>query len=129
MLLPLTSLYASLLTLLMLALSSSVIAKRAATGISIMDGGNSALALTMRRFGNFIEYVPQALILMALMELQSASNVWLHGAGGLLLAGRVIHAIGLDANNPKAPLRIIGGSLTFLSLGLATFWLLKSRFA
>ncbi len=128
MTLPVTSLYAALLMLLMLGLSASVIAKRAATGISILHGDNMDLALTARRFGNFIEYVPVALLLMALMELQSASGFWLNAAGGLLLAGRLLHAIGLDANNPKAPLRIIGGSLTLISLAVATLWLLKTRF-
>ena len=129
MTLPITSLYAALLTMMMLGLAASVIAKRAATGISILHGDNMDLALATRRFGNFIEYVPMALFLMALMELQSASALWLNGAGGLLLAGRILHAIGLDAKNAKAPFRIIGGSLTLLSLAVATFWLLKARFA
>lgn len=129
MTLPLTSLYAALLTLMMLGLATSVIAKRAATGISILHGDNMELALTTRRFGNFIEYVPAGLLLMALMELQSASPLWLNATGGVLLAGRILHAFGLDAKNPKAPLRIIGGSLTLLSLALATFWLLKARFS
>lgn len=128
MTLPITSLYAALLTLLMLGLAASVIAKRAATGISILHGDNMDLALVSRRFGNFIEYVPMAILLMALMELQSASALWLNGAGSLLLVGRLLHAMGLDASNPKAPLRIVGGSLTLLSLAAATLWLLKARF-
>jgi|GEM_PF-5991868 len=75
MTLPITSLYAALLTMMMLGLAASVIAKRAATGISILHGDNMDLALATRRFGNFIEYVPMALLLMALMELQSASGL------------------------------------------------------
>jgi uncharacterized protein len=129
MTLPLTSFYTALLTLLMLALSVAVIIKRGQTGISIMHGNNMELALASRRFGNFIEYVPMAMILLALMEVGGASSAWLHAAGSLTLAGRLLHALGLDAANHKAPLRIIGGSFTLLVLAIAAIWLLQSRFS
>ena len=90
-----TALYAIVLAVLMIALSTHVTMLRASTGISINDGGNSELALRMRRHGNFVENVPMIVLLMLLAELLGSGALWLHAAGLLLLLGRVMHAVGL----------------------------------
>ena len=49
-----TATYAAILGLIMAALFVHVVLRRAATGISILDGGDTALAERMRRHGNFV---------------------------------------------------------------------------
>jgi uncharacterized membrane protein YecN with MAPEG domain len=110
-----TSLYAAPLGLIAIALSTHVTMLRAKTGISILDGGNIELAERIRRHGNFVENVPFVLLLMLLAELGGTGHMWLHISGALLIIGRILHAPGLKANDPKSPLRIAGGSLTTLA--------------
>lgn len=121
-----TSFYASILTIAVIVLAILVSAKRGQTGISILDGGNSDLAVSMRRHGNFVENVPLALLLMALCEARGLGVTWLHTIGVVLLAGRALHVIGLDAVRPAAPLRIIGTVATQLSMLGAVVFLLWS---
>ncbi|HMS27930.1 MAG TPA: MAPEG family protein [Burkholderiaceae bacterium] len=110
-----TALYAIVFVALMIALSTHVTMLRASTGISINDGGNREMALRMRRHGNFVENVPMIVLLMLLAELLGSGALWLHVAGLLLLTGRVMHAVGLQQDNAKTLLRILGGMLTKLA--------------
>jgi uncharacterized protein len=123
-----TTLYASILTLLVIVLANIVSAKRGATGISILDGDNPALALWMRRHGNLVENLPLALILMGLCEARGLTPFWLNAMGITLVAARLAHLAGLDAANPKAPLRIAGGVGTQLSMLGAVGYLVWSLF-
>jgi uncharacterized protein len=103
-----TSIYAAVLALMMTALSSHVSMKRGSTNTSILDGGHPDLALRIRRHGNFIENVPFSLLLMLLAELDGAGHNWIHGAGVLIIVGRIMHAIGLRADT-ATPVRLVGG--------------------
>ena len=125
----LTALYASILTLLALVLANIVSAKRAKTGVSILDGGNQDLALSMRRHGNLVEYLPLALILMGLCEARGLSPLGLHGMGILLVISRLMHATGLSASNPSSLGRIAGGVGTQLAMAGAIGFLLWSEIA
>lgn len=118
MTLPITSIYAAALAVILLALTYHVIFGRAKTGVSILHGGDMALATRMRRHGNFVETVPLALIVMALAELGGANATALHVAGVLLVLGRIAHPIGLDPDVATKPLRIIGGVASHLSIAL-----------
>lgn len=110
-----TGLYAVPLTILMIALSTHVTMLRAKSGISIMDGGNTDLALRIRRHGNFMENAPVTLLLMLLAEVLGASVLWMHGAGALLLAGRLLHVVGLNATKAATFPRIAGGIATTIA--------------
>ena len=107
---PITSLYAIVLAVIFLILWINVSKTRSALSLSIGDGGNVDLHERVRRHGNFVEWVPMILILMMLAEAQGAGPLWLHAAGALTVAGRVLHPFGLRANAPTHPLRIIGNS-------------------
>ncbi len=126
MALTITAMYAAVFGLFAIGLSTAVSIMRGKTGISILHGDDMALAERMRRFGNFIETVPLALILMAACELNSASSTWLHAIGGLLLAGRILHAFGLSHSDPKAVLRIFGGVASKVSMIIAIVYIAKS---
>ena len=113
-----TLLVASLHALLYVALSLRVVLLRKGRGVGIGTGGDAELARAVRVHGNFAEYVPLTLLLMALCELAGVGALWLHRGGGLLLLGRILHAIGIQI--PKAPNkpRLFGTLFFWLSLGL-----------
>lgn len=112
-----TPLYAAVAALMLIALSARVIGMRRRRRVSIGDGEDEILALRIRAHGNFIEYVPMALVLLLLLELGGASAWLLHGLGIALLAGRLVHAWSLGAHNGTG--RIIGMGLTFGVLAVA----------
>ena len=121
MTIPITALYAALLVAVLVGLTTRVGLLRAKTGISILDGGNKLLAVEMRRHGNFAEHVPLLIVLMAIVELNGASPLFLHVAGIVLVICRVAHPLGLHHDRVQAPLRLIGAvgtSLATVALGV-----------
>lgn len=113
-----TSTYAAALALVLLALIYHVIFGRAKAEVSILHGGDMALATRIRRHGNFVEIVPMALVVMALAELGGANPTALHAAGLMLLIGRILQPFGMDPEIAAKPARIIGGLLSHLSIAL-----------
>src|SRR5262245_32832834 len=103
-----TPIYAGLLALLLVALSFRVIRFRRAARISLGDGGDEEMRRRVRVHGNFIEYVPIALILMLLAELQHQSYWLLHLMGALLIVGRLAHAYGVARVPQVMPMRVAG---------------------
>lgn len=110
-----TALYALPLTLLGLVLWFRVSMVRAALKVSIGDAGNPVLHERIRQHGNFIEWAPWVILLMALAEGNGAGALWLHISGALLLTGRLIHPFGLKADNPGHPLRYVGNTASLLA--------------
>ncbi len=116
MTLSITPIYAGVLALLFVFLSLRVIGARRRSGVALGDGGNRVLMRSLRAHGNFAEYVPLALVLMALAEWQGVSGWALHVTGLALLAGRTIHAIGLSREPERFALRTTGMALTITAL-------------
>src|SRR5262245_3944629 len=114
-----TAFYASLLALLFILLSARVITQRREARVEIGHGESMQLLRRMRVHANFAEYVPLALILMALAESLKAPSVLLHLLGLALIAARVIHAYGLSQTPHILRLRVLGISLTFTVIGFA----------
>lgn len=113
---PVTAIYAALLTPLFVVLSVRVIAMRRGSGAALGDGGDPDLLRRMRVQANFTEYVPFALILLGLAESLHTPNWFLHGLGLILLIGRLSHAIGVSRSNEQFRLRITGVALTLTVL-------------
>jgi uncharacterized membrane protein YecN with MAPEG domain len=111
---PITAVFAALLTLLLVGLSVRVTVLRAKKKISFFDGGDPEMGRALRAQGNFIEYVPMALVLMGLMESSGASSGLMYGFGAVLLAARFVHAWGLYSDVFKA--RVAGTSATWFLL-------------
>ena len=108
-----TSLYAALLAILCMGLAGGVGALRGKKKtISLGDGGDSQLIVANRRHMNFVEYVPLALILMALVELNGGSKTMIHAFGAVLLVARIVHPFGIDVNNMVKPQRLFGAFAT-----------------
>ena len=117
--LAITPIYAAIFTIIMVGLSAYVIKMRYKHRVSLGDGGNKEMLKAIRAHGNFVEYVPMALILMALLELNGESTTVLHGFGVALLIGRVSHAPGLNTRGTNK-LRQSGVVLTYgVLLGMA----------
>jgi hypothetical protein len=118
MLLHVTSLYAAALGALLLYLSINVIKARRAARVSVGDGGDDALLRAIRAQGNFAEYTPLGLILIALIEA-NGFPVWVvHGLGALLVLGRGLHAVGLAPGDKRMKFRVRGMEMTFAVIAL-----------
>jgi uncharacterized membrane protein YecN with MAPEG domain len=99
-------------------LSFNVIILRAKNKISFGDGSNQALGRAIRAHGNFAEYSPLALILIACLEVNGCWSPAVFGLSIIFIAGRIIHASGIVESEEDFKKRILGMKLTFASLGL-----------
>jgi uncharacterized membrane protein YecN with MAPEG domain len=114
--LSITGLYASLLGLLFVGLAFNIIRLRLRFKVGIGDGGNEALEKAIRVHGNFAEYIPMALIMLGIYEINGANPMWLHILGAVLFIGRVLHAIGLSKTSGVTKQRQIGMISLFIVL-------------
>ena len=113
---PITALYAALLSVLFLYLSFRVIGRRRAQKVEIGDGADKELLRRMRVHANFAEYAPWVIILTGLAESMKAPGLLLHAIGLALLAGRVAHAYALSQTPHVMPMRVAGMMLTFAAM-------------
>lgn len=111
-----TPIYAGLLALAFVLLSIRVVGARRRARVALGDGGDRMLLRRQRAHGNFAEYVPFALLLMALAELQGAPAPLLHGIGLGLVIGRAIHAYSLNRDPEPIKVRVVAMALTFTVL-------------
>ncbi len=111
-----TSIIASILAILFLRLSFAVITLRRKNKVSLGSGGNTDLERAIRAQGNFAEYVPINLILMACLEVNFAPWWLIVLFGILLVLGRIIHAVGISEPPPNFSKRVWGMKLTFFTL-------------
>ena len=114
MMLPVTSLFAGLLTLYFVRLASQVIRLRRANKVALGAGGHSDLEGAIRAHGNFAEYVPLGLVLLGLVESHGIYPAVVAVLGTTLALGRWWHARALSQSNLK--LRVRGMVLTFGTL-------------
>lgn len=124
--LPVTSLFAALLTLLYIVLAVRIIRLRWRERVGIGTGDSLPLKAAVRVHGNFSEYVPLGLILLALMEANNASELMLFTMGGVLFIARVFHAIGLTKSIGVSIYRTIGVLGTFSMLLVSAGFVLGS---
>ena len=114
-----TPLYAGLLVLWFLVLSIRVMRRRGSGGIALGDGGDPGMLRVIRGHANFAEYVPLALLLMAILELSRFSIYVLHALGLTLLVARLLHGYALSFTQQFKFGRIAGAGLTFIVLFVA----------
>jgi uncharacterized membrane protein YecN with MAPEG domain len=120
-----TALYGALLALIVLALGINVTVHRVKLKVALGDGGNPQMLRMIRLHGNAIEYIPLALILMALYELNGGLHWALHVIGVALIAGRLIQTAAMWGTEFPGAGRGIGQSTTWLSiaaLALLNLW-------
>lgn len=111
-----TSIIAAILTIIFVKLSFAVIGLRRKNKVGLGSGGYDDLERAIRAQGNFAEYVPIGLILIACLELNDAPW-WLVILPGItLIIGRLIHAKGINEPPPNFSSRVLGMKFTFGTL-------------
>jgi len=111
-----TSIIAAILTGILIKLSFAVIGLRRKNKVGLGSGGHEDLERAIRAQGNFAEYVPFGMILIACLELNGAPWWLVATPGMMLIIGRLIHAKGINLPPPNFSKRILGMKLTFLTL-------------
>ena len=101
MTLTLTALYAGLAGLMYLYMSIYVIKQRLNIGQGLGDGGDDTLNRRIRAHGNFNEYAPLTLVLIAGFEAQGAPALLVHLAGIVLIVSRGLHAYGMQGGDQE----------------------------
>ena len=111
-----TSIIAAVLTIIFVKLSFAVIALRRKNKVGLGSGGYEDLEKAIRAQGNFAEYVPFGIILIACLELNGAPW-WLVTIPGITLTiGRLFHAVGMHEPPPNFGKRVTGMKFTFNTL-------------
>lgn len=113
---PVTLWYAAALGVLLLVLSWNVLRHRVR---ALIETGNDKSPLSdriARVHGNFTEYVPTGLLMLALLEWAGAGPLLLHIGGVLLCVGRYLHAWGYSRHAVVSFGRIVGIQATLLAL-------------
>lgn len=119
-----TALYAALAGFMVLGLAGLVVKARWRYGTSLGIGTEPGMERAVRVHANFIEYVPLALLLLLVAELNGISASLLHAAGILLLVSRTLHAYGLSQRSGRSFGRFYGTAGTWLTLLLLSVSLL-----
>ena len=121
------ALWSGLLILLLVILSVRVVLARRTHRVLLGDGGVSQVTVATRVFGNAAEYVPVGVGALALLVMLGMPVMAVHAVGGVLLAGRLIHAVGLSDRRPTVA-RIAGMALTYVALIIAGGMLMVHAF-
>jgi uncharacterized membrane protein YecN with MAPEG domain len=119
-----TPIFAAVMALMFLILSINTVRMRWKTRVSVGDGGNKEMQRAIRAHGNFIEYVPITLLLMLFLEMRTVSIYVIIALGAALLVGRCCHALALLGSLKYFKFRVVGMTLTFVTLFISSVWLL-----
>ena len=111
-----TAIIAAVLTIIFIKLSFAVIALRRKNQVGLGSGGHEDLERAIRAQGNFSEYVPIGIILIACLELNGAPWGLVLLLGIALIIGRLMHAKGINTPPPDFSLRVTGMKFTFGTL-------------
>lgn len=113
---PITLLYAGVLSIFFLVLSARIVQMRRSGGPSLGDGGNPVMLRRIRAHANFSEYVPFILLMLGFLEASHLNAYLLHGFGITLLIARLLHGYALSFTESFEFGRASGTALTFLLL-------------
>jgi uncharacterized membrane protein YecN with MAPEG domain len=120
-----TAATAGFLLILQMILGMTVSAARGKVNIWVGDNGDEGLRRASRRHGNLAENAALMLIGLMLLELTGRYLLPLKIMAGVLIAARLLHAIGLSHENTNNPFRLAGGVATYLdglALGALLLW-------
>jgi len=112
--LPVTSVVALILSLLIIYLALKVVSCRRKYRIGYGDAGNKELSKAISAHSNAIENIPLALLLLLLLELNKANEILLLLLGGCLVVARIVQAFGLLKSLGVSFGRTYGTMLTWI---------------
>lgn len=120
MLVHISSIYAAMLAIIWFALFAGVGRLRAQHNVTLGDGGRTDMILAIRRYMNFVECVPLALLLVVMVDLNGGAAKWVHALGAILVIARIVHPFGLSIEKMNTPARLAGaGGTVFVALASA----------
>ena len=108
-----TTLTASLLTIIFVIISIKIIKLRHEYKVSLGAGGHEDLERVIRTHANFSEYTPIMLILTLCAEANKANGIILITLALFFILGRIFHAYAFIFNKHHFKLRVRGMVLTF----------------
>jgi hypothetical protein len=111
-----TAFYAGILGLIIVALGINVTMHRVKLSVPLGDGGNAQMLRMIRLHGNAAEYVPLAVLLMLIYEINGGWSTALHIIGIALVVGRLLQTWGMWGTENPGFGRGAGQSLTWLSI-------------
>ena len=113
-----TLLYAGIMALAYFALSVYVIRWRwkENRGLGFANDPSSGLFRAVRIHGNFMEFVPFTLLLIALDEMTNLKPVCVHWYGGALIVARILHFFAIRKTEGPSWQRVVAMFLTFALL-------------
>jgi uncharacterized membrane protein YecN with MAPEG domain len=114
--LKITAIYAAILTCVYVKLTLNVINLRRQNQVSLGDGGRQDLQQAIRSHGNFSEYVPLGLILLACLEANHIHWTIVLLLGGVFTVGRLYYAKAFLEATYNVELRVKGMKYTLWSL-------------
>ena len=117
-----TELYAGILGLVSIVIGVLVGRFRGPDGVSVGDGGREEILVGMRRHANFVEWTPQAIILIGLLEMNKVSVSTIHIFGCVLVAARISHAIGMRVDGSTTIFRAAGAISTIILTFVLSVW-------
>jgi uncharacterized membrane protein YecN with MAPEG domain len=112
-----TANYLAILALIYAALALQVIRLRRSNATPFNDGGNEGLRSAIRAHGNFMEYVPIIVLMIAFLEMSGAS-LRIHLLMGALVLSRLLHPLDMYATPGSLKFVICRGGSIFLTIGL-----------
>jgi len=119
---PITAIFTGILAVMLVVLSVRVTRSRQSKKISLSDGGDKEMTAIVRAQGNFIEYVPMALAVMALIEAMGGRHWVVYTFGILLVVARIAHAFALYSK--VFPARVLGTVTTWALLALGGLYVI-----
>lgn len=102
------------MAVILTTLAINVTVHRAKLDVPIGHGDNPLMARMMRIHGNAAEYIPIALLLMLVYEINGGNHTALHSVGIALVLARLLHVWGMWHSTGPTFGRIAGPSLTWL---------------
>ena len=111
-----TSIITAILTVIFIKLSFAVIGLRRKNKVGLGSGGHDDLERAIRAQGNFAEYVPFGILLIACLELNGAPWLLTTIPGITLIVGRLIHAQGINVPPPDFSKRVLDMKFTLITL-------------
>lgn len=119
-----TGLYTAILALIMFVLAYRTSSRRREAKINLGTGNDEIMERRSRAFGNFIEFVPMMILLMAMIEMQGHKAIYVHILGITTVVARLLHALGMTGAIKVINGRFVGSLLSYLYLLVAGGFLL-----
>lgn len=111
-----TPFYAGLMVLFQVALSWHVVRLRNKYQIRMGDGGHTELTGATRVHSNLLEYLPSAMLMLLLLEIQGFSGWVIHVMAIAFIAARLMHLKGIHDPAGASRSRKLGTRITWAQM-------------